>query len=236
MQQGLVEAAKLPFGRIFQEAVHASWTALTRSRVVVGIAIIAGLVVALAVNAQQWTAQDSAQGLVTLARIVDIVFGYFALAAAVRLINPEFRMTIAEVIGVVVYSLGVGLISGISLLFAIVPVFYIYTKIGLAPYLRLLGDFNTNAMEMAWVITNGYFWQSLGFLIGLTAIEMLVGFIATFFAAGFLVLSRVTAFVTFPMVCGMLLYAIFVRMTGYTFLANALLREHERRQELRYVV
>lgn len=232
----MIETAKLPFGRILQEALHAGWTAMMRSPVPVALALVSGLAIAIALNAGHWTVDASGNAFAMLIRVEDVVLAYFALASAVRLVRPEYRMTLGDVIGVILYSIAVGVLSGIAALFLILPALYIYTKIGLAPYLRLLRDFNTNALEKAWIITNGYFWQSLGFLIGLTVLEMLVAAFGALIANGFLFASGWTAFATFPMACGMVLYAIFIRMTGYTYLASALLREHERRQQLRYVI
>jgi hypothetical protein len=167
----------VPYGTDEYEALFAGSTAIT---VITGVVLgIAGT--ALTVIVQGVVVADVAHGVVSekltvgaLWRRVRPAFwrlmGYTFLAVALVLV--VVALIVAAVIALSTVELAVGIVTGILLVIAAVPlVFWLTTKLFLVPEVLVLeGAGVFAAVGRSWRLTRGRFWKTLGvwFLVQLT--------------------------------------------------------------------
>lgn len=107
---------------------------------------------------------------------------FFAIAASVRTVNAEYKMTAGQFFGIVGYGLLATLLSGIAALFLILPGYWVGFKVLLMPYTYALTNGAADTLKTTWSMTTGYYWQTVGlvFLEGLCL--SLIGYAALFIA------------------------------------------------------
>lgn len=101
--------------------------------------------------------------LIALDELV-VVVSMYALAAAVRTINPEFRLTVGRFFGMLGCMLLVMLLTmaaGIGL----VTAYWVGVKLLLTPYTYAVTDGAPGALKTTWNMTTGYYWQTVGMLL-----------------------------------------------------------------------
>lgn len=94
-----------------------------------------------------------------------IVLGYCGIAAAVRTVNAEYRMTVAQFFGFVGYGLLVGLLTAIAGVFFIIPAYWVGVKLLLTPYTYVVTNGEPHVLKRTWSMTTGYYWQTVGILL-----------------------------------------------------------------------
>jgi hypothetical protein len=125
-----------------------------------------------------------------------IYWNYAALANAVRLYDPTYKMTFGKAVTVFGIDLVVGFATLLGLLFLIVPGVWAGNKFSLSAIIAVAEDKSMKeATDRSWALTTGAFWQTLLFnaVVGF-------GYIGVIFA-GYLMLG-VLAQVGFPDVEG----------------------------------
>jgi hypothetical protein len=131
--------------------------------------------------------------------LIDLGFAVgacFALASAVRAIQPDFRFTVGKFFGFLGYSILVGIIMVLGFICLVIPGFYLFVKLGAAPYYYLFGE--GEPMKKAWETTKERFWWTVlaYFLIALCTqvgmyALMIVGAIAYFIPFALVVVAPI---------------------------------------------
>lgn len=160
-------------GSSFRDA----WPLTKKNTVPVGILIAVGLIAAcmLVFTGALRAAASAPNGIATLPPgplavliLLDVliaVVSFYAVAAAVRTIHPQFGFTAGRFFGMLGYSLLVMLITMAAALFLVIPAYWIAPKLLLTPYTYLLTDGAPGALKATWNMTTGYYWQTVGLLL-----------------------------------------------------------------------
>ena len=96
--------------------------------------------------------------------VLVVVVSMYALAAAVRTIQPEFRLTVGRFFAMLGYMLLVMVLTmaaGIGL----VTAYWVGVKLLLTPYTYAVTDGAPGALKTTWNMTTGYYWQTVGMLL-----------------------------------------------------------------------
>lgn len=149
------------------------------------------------------------------------VISYYSIAAAVRTVHPEFRMTFARFWGFFGYALLAGLLIGLSELAFIIPMFWVAPKVILAPYVYALGA--AEPVKTSWNMTTGYYWNTVGLLL-LAAVSFtaIVGVTYLLCAAVAFVLP-VTIIVIAPLVALVVSWTMHAHALAYVRWSDALI-------------
>lgn len=159
--------------------------------------VLAALCALLSLGATAWVrsvADPSVQTSLRIeaafqpANLCAAIAAFFALAAAVRTVRPEFKMTFLTVLALIGISFVVGLASELGLILLIVPGVWVAIKLSQATWAYLLAS-GKNPFAESWEITTGHFWETFAFLIVLSLLVTLVMIVTYFLPAvvGYLV-------------------------------------------------
>lgn len=146
-----------------------------------------------------------------LAAIYLLIFivSYSSIAASVRTIHPDFRMTVGRFFGTVGYGLLAGVLTMIAGLFLVIPAYWVGPKLLLMPYTYLLTG-RGDVLKTTWDMTTGYYWQTVGLLL-LSGFCMAIILDASFFACVFLAgAAPAAAIVLFPLAAAILVWTLHV--------------------------
>jgi hypothetical protein len=94
-----------------------------------------------------------------------VALAYYAVAAAVRTLNPQYRMTAGQFVVFIALSLLVGLLTAIAAFFFIIPAYWVGVKLMLTPYTYIVTDGAPGSLKRTWDMTTGYYWQTVGMLL-----------------------------------------------------------------------
>ena len=103
--------------------------------------------------------------LIAIAYVMIFVVSYYALAAGVRTIHPDFRMTVGRFFGSIGYTLLAMLMVLVAGIFLIIPAYWVGVKVLLMPYTYLLDGSQGGVLQKTWNMTTGYYWQTVGMLL-----------------------------------------------------------------------
>ncbi|HEY9179871.1 MAG TPA: hypothetical protein VIO32_04075 [Candidatus Baltobacteraceae bacterium] len=197
---------------------------LKRNAIPSAILIVIGTAIAFSVNAKgnvNSTLPAGVQALIFGMDLVLVVLSYYAIAAAVRTIHAEYRMTVGQFFGILGYSILVGLLTCIAAIFFVIPAYWVGVKLAVTPYAYALGA--RDPLKTAWHMTTGYYWQTLGMLllagvcIGLIACAAIV--VAAFAMTAAPVLGAIVA----ALALLVLAWAVHVQALVYVRWTDALL-------------
>lgn len=147
---------------------------------------------------------------------VILVMTYYAIAAAVRTIEPSYRMTFGRFIGVFGYSLLASIITFVAFLCFVVPAWWIGVKVMLAPYTYALTDGQRgDALKMTWNMTTGCYWQTFGMVL-LSGIIAFFAMCAALLVAGFgAALAPYSAIVLAPLALAAVVWIMHFQALAY---------------------
>lgn len=225
-------------GSAFADALELSKKNLRPALILIVLATLAGLALAWDVisagNGRTGALQGDLsgrgglfQGLLFACDLVIVVISYFAIAAAVRTINPSYRMTAGQFLGFLGYSLLAGLMTAIAGFIFVIPAFWIGPKVLLTPYTYAITDGAPEALPKTWNMTTGYYWPTLGFLILLGLSVGVVTFVAVGLAGALIIVAPVTAIVAFPIALAVLVWVLHVQALAYVRWTASLLQRVE---------
>lgn len=155
--------------------------------------------------------------------VLIFVLSCFAMAAAVRTIHPEYRMTAGQFFGIIGYSLLAALLMMLAFVCFIIPGYWVGIKLLLTPYTYAVTGGAPGALKTTWNMTTGYYWQTFGMML------------AAAFCVGILIDGAVFAcvagasefppsvYVLAPLVIAVLVWAIHVQALVYVRWTNGLL-------------
>jgi hypothetical protein len=199
-----------------------------KNAVVVAIALVLAVIAATAVLVSGWRPAGTAFPVVLEAWIAPVYFmllvvSYYALAAGVRTINPEYRMTVGQFFGFLGYSLLVGLLTAIAGVFLIVPAYWIGVKIMLAPYAYIVENGAPGTLKRTWDMTTGYYWQTVGMML-LSGFCVAVICYAAFFICGIATYAAPVGLLVFgPLAIAIVIWLVHVQALVYVRWTNGLL-------------
>jgi uncharacterized membrane protein len=107
------------------------------------------------------------------ANLCAAIAAFFVIAAAVRTVRPEFRMTAATVLAIIGLAIAVGICTELGFFLFIVPGLWWGVKLSQTVWAYLLSD-GENPFQESWQITTGHFWETLGFFILMSILVSLV--------------------------------------------------------------
>lgn len=204
-------------------------TSLTKTNAhVVIIALALGVIAAIGVIVSGWRPNSTVfpialEAWIAPAYFALLVVSYYALAAAVRTINPEYRMTAGQFFGFLGYGLLAGLLTAVAGIFFLIPAYWVGVKIMLMPYTYIVTNGEPNALKRTWHMTTGYYWQTVGMTL---LAGLCVG--AIFYAACLICVfgayaAPVSAIVLGPLALAVLMWLIHVQALVYVRWTNSLL-------------
>jgi hypothetical protein len=129
--------------------------------------------------------------------VLAVVLSYFGLAAAVRTIRPDFRMTAGRFFGVLIYGLAVGIAVEIAAFFLLIPGIWIGAKLSLTIPMYLL--YPDEVFGKSWSATTYRFWPTLGLVIVTAIITAVLAGIASVAAVGIIMVLPLAAIVLAPL-------------------------------------
>jgi hypothetical protein len=118
-----------------------------------------------------------------------IYWGYTALANAIRLFDPSYKMTAEKVVTLIGINISVGFVDILGFLFLLVPGIWVSNKLSLSEIIAVAEDKSAfEAMPRSWALTTGAFGPTLvfNFVLGLgylgvvLAGYLMLGFLAQF--------------------------------------------------------
>lgn len=203
--------------------------ALTKTNTaVVVIALIMGVIAAIGVIVSGWKPNSSAfpvalEAWIAPAYFALIVVSYYAIAAAVRTINPEYRMTAGHFFGFLGYALLAGLLTTIAGFFLIIPAYWVGVKIMLTPYTYIVTNGEPDSLKRTWRMTTGYYWQTVGMML-LSGICFGVIAYAAFLICGFAAYAAPASAIVFaPLALAVFMWLTHVHALVYVRWTNGLL-------------
>ncbi len=146
---------------------------LMRSRINVYYVLIAiGAVLALtAALASHGTHSGSDYG----ASVVTLVASFYAAAAAIRTLRPDFRWTLERVFVVILLGIALAVAIGIGLVLFVIPGIWIGVRLSMTYYAYLMPEGDANPFAVSWHLTAHLFWHTLGLLFLVSFINFAVG-------------------------------------------------------------
>jgi hypothetical protein len=152
-----------------------------------------------------------------------VVVSMYALAAAVRTINPEFRLTVARFFGMLGYMLVVMLLTIAAGIALVIPAYWVGVKLLLTPYTYAVTDGAPGALKTTWNMTTGYYWQTVGMLL-LAGLCIGVLMDAAIFLAVFAVNAMPASIIVFgPLALAVLVWLMHVAALLYVRWVHGLL-------------
>lgn len=203
--------------------------ALTKKNTsVVIITLILGVIAAIAVIVSGWRPNSAVfpvalEAWIAPAYFALLVVSYYALAAAVRTINPEYRMTVGQFFGFLGYSLLVGLLTAVAGIVFIIPAYWVGVKILLTPYTYIVTNGEPGALKRTWHMTTGYYWQTVGMML-LAGICVGVIAYAAFLLCGLATYAApISAIVFGPLALAVMMWLMHVQALVWVRWTNGLL-------------
>ncbi len=154
-----------------------AWSLTQKNIVPAGILLVVGLVAAcVLLFTGALRAVASAPGgvaplppgplaLLIALDVLLVIVSMYALAAAVRTIHPEFRLTVGRFFGMLGFALLVMLLTMAAGIALIIPAYWVGVKLLLTPYTYVVTDGAPGALRTTWNMTTGYYWQTVGMLL-----------------------------------------------------------------------
>lgn len=159
--------------------------------------------------------------LIAVVDLLLVVVSYYAIAAAIRTIHTDYRMTVGQFFGILGYSLLVSLLACIAAIFFIIPAYWVGVKLAVTPYAYALGA--RDPLKTTWNMTTGYYWQTLGMFLLAGICLGIIGYIAMlvcFFGVSHAPLS---AIVLGPLAGAVFVWLVHVQALVYVRWTNGLL-------------
>lgn len=153
---------------------------------------------------------------------------YYSIAAAVRTVNPSYRMTVGQFFGFFGYQILTGLLTFIATIFFIIPGLWIGIKVSLAPYIYAITNGEPDAIGKSWNLTTGYYWHTLGFTVLLALgvfAAILVGELIAFLPAGRFPAAMI---IGLPVAVAVIAWTMHAQSLGYVRWTKVLLAIHGR--------
>lgn len=130
-----------------------------------------------------------------------LYWNYAALANAVRLIDPSYKMTFGKAVTIFGIDLVVGLATLLGFIFLIVPGVWVGNKFSLSAIIAVAEDKSVrDATDRSWSLISGAFWPTLVFNVVVS-----FGYVGVLLA-GYLILGALVA-IGFPNVEGSTVHA-----------------------------
>lgn len=206
-------------------------TAVAKTNLIPGLLlVVAGtILVYLLVSSGAFQIGSTAQAamppafpaLIAATDLLVVIVSYYAIAAAMRTVHPDYRMTVGQFFGILGYALLVSLLTCIAGIFFVIPAYWVGVKLSVTPYTYALGA--NDPLKTTWNMTTGYYWQTFGmFLLAgicIGAIAWVVFFIC-FFLGGRIPMS---AIVLGPLAIAILVWLVHVQALVYVRWTNGLL-------------
>lgn len=174
------------------------------------IVLIIGFIGALATLATGWkpaatTSPVALDAIVIPLYIMMLVLSYYALAASVRTVYAQYRMTAGQFLGFIGYGLLAALLTALAAVAFVIPAYWVGVKVLLTPYTYVVTNGAPGALKRTWNMTTGYYWQTVGLLL-LAAF----GFCALLYAAS--AICVLAAYLAAPTLIffGPLMLAVFI--------------------------
>ncbi len=152
-----------------------------------------------------------------------VAIAYYAMAASVRTIHQDFRMTFGRFLGVVGYSLLVGLLTILAGIAFVIPAYWVGVKLAITPYTYLLTDGAPGAVKTTWNMTTGYYWQTVGMFLLAGLCLGVIGYTAFFICAVAVLRLPISAIVLAPLTIAVLVWLMHVQALIYVRWTNGLL-------------
>lgn len=156
-----------------------------------------------------------------------VVVEFYALAAAVRTINPQYRMNVGQFFGIIGYSLLVGLLTLVAALFLIIPAFWVGVKLLFTPYTYAVTNGERDAMGKTWNMTTGHYWATLGFYIVAALVAGVAAVLGELLGFAAAIGAPILAIITFPLAAALFVWAIHFQMLAYVRWTTSLLQPVE---------
>ncbi|HEV2260813.1 MAG TPA: hypothetical protein VGR69_00795 [Candidatus Rubrimentiphilum sp.] len=147
--------------------------------------------------------------------IAAVVVEFYAIAAAVRTMNPDYRMGVGQFFGILGYSLLVGLLTMVAALFLIIPAFWVGVKLQLTPYTYAVTNGESDALGKTWNMTTGYYWETIGFFIVVAIVAGIVAILGELLSLAAYYGAPVATIVAFPVAAALFVWAIHFEMLAY---------------------
>lgn len=147
--------------------------------------------------------------------IAAVVVEFYAIAAAVRTMNPDYRMGVGQFFGILGYSLLVGLLTMVAALFLIIPAFWVGVKLQLTPYTYAVTNGESDALAKTWNMTTGYYWETIGFFIVVAIVAGIVAILGELLSLAAYYGAPVATIVAFPVAAALFVWAIHFEMLAY---------------------
>lgn len=149
---------------------------------------------------------------------------WFALPAVVRTVEPNFRMTVGRFFALIGIWIVVGIVCGVASIL-VIPGIWIGIKWTQVIWCYLLGE-PPNPFAASWRLTNGQFWETLGFLL-LLSLTALVPILAAMLLAWIVLTSPYLGFILLPIAFLIYVFTLNFQLLG-GFRWSLRLRERER--------
>lgn len=147
--------------------------------------------------------------------IAAVVVEFYAIAAAVRTMNPDYRMGVGQFFGILGYSLLVGFLTMVAALFLIIPAFWVGVKLQLTPYTYAVTNGESDALGKTWNMTTGYYWETIGFFIVVAIVAGIVAILGELLSLAAYYGAPVATIVAFPVAAALFVWAIHFEMLAY---------------------
>ena len=108
--------------------------------------------------------------------IVSLVAGYYAVAAAIRTVRPDFRWTIEKILMLFVWGLVVWILVMIGLALLVIPGIFIAVRLCMTYYSYLMPESAENPLVDSWHLTAHHFWTTFAMVALVTVISGVVSF------------------------------------------------------------
>lgn len=165
--------------------------------------------------------------LMAIAYVMIFVVSYYALAAGVRTIHPDFRMTVGRFFGSIGYTLLAMLLIMVAGIFLIIPAYWVGVKVLLMPYTYLLDGSEGGVLQKTWNMTTGYYWQTVGMLLLAGVCVGVITEAAFYLCASLAGLVPVLAVIFMPLAMAVLIWTMHVSALVYVrWTAGLLPRAH----------
>ncbi len=214
-------------GSAFSDALDLTKKNIVPVALLIAFATLIGVLFTLGAfpeyRGQSGDASPLEQAVVLMFLLLFYVVNYYSVAAAVRTVNPEYRMTVGPFFGFFGYQLLVGLFTAIATLFLFVPGIWVGVKLTPAPFVYALTGGEPDALGQSWHITTGYFWHTLGFVIllglGVGAAGIFAEFLAFFASES----AAALTIVAFPLAAALFAWSLHVQSLANVRWTKALL-------------
>jgi hypothetical protein len=210
-------------GSAFADALELSKKNLRLALIMIVLGAVIGFAFALTSRGRE----DMLQGALVGCDLAIVVVSYYAIAAAVRTLNPSYRMTVGQFFGILGYSLLAGLLTMVASFVFIIPAFWVGPKVLLTPYTYAITNGAPGALEKTWNMTTGYYWPTLGFLILLGLAVGVLAMVAFGIAGALIYMAPILAIVGLPIAIAVYVWLLHVQALAYVRWTASLLQRVE---------